>query len=57
MADQPVKLTIELIPTADGRHDLTIESEGINREEVPALLEWVLLQIRLNKHKKLNLIK
>lgn len=57
MADNAIKLTITLTPTADGRHDLTIDPEGIGKDEIPRLLEWVLLQVRLNKRKKLKLIK
>ena len=50
-------LKIKLIPTADGRHDLDIETKGLAIDEVPACLQWVLHQIQINKHKKFKLIK
>ena len=50
-------LKIKLIPTADDRHDLDIETEGLTMDEVPACLQWVLHQIQINKHKRLKVIK
>ena len=52
-----ITMEIKLVPTADNRHDLDIETKGITMDEVPACLQWVLHQLQINKHKKFKLIK
>ena len=52
-----IELNIKLIPTPDGRHDLEVEPTGIELDEVEDCLLWVVAQIRMNKHKRLKVIK
>ena len=51
-----IELHIRLIPR-DDRHDLEIEPVGIPTDEIENCLEWCLHQIRMNKHRRLKVIR